>query len=156
MRYKDRMTYRKIGENIGTNSEGARQIIVKALRILREPQNYYKLTAVPKIEVVRLRKQYEELSREHEELKQSFSELFGKLEREKADKRLQIPLDSPLDVLGMAVRSQNALIARGILTVGELVKCSVSDLKGFRHLGKKSLEDIVDALALHGFELKAE
>ncbi|CAK7087486.1 MAG: DNA-directed RNA polymerase subunit alpha [Enterocloster aldenensis] len=156
MRYEQGMTYREIGEVIGTKSEGVRQIIVKALRILREPQNYFRLSAVPEIEVVRQRKEYKELARQHEELQQRFSKLFGKLEQENAKKRLQIPLDSPLDTLGISIRSQNALIARGILTVGELLNCSIADLKGFRHLGTTSLTNIVDALAKHGFELKAK
>lgn len=156
LRYEQEMTYREVGEAIGANPEGTRQIIVKALRILREPKNFYRLSAVPEIEVVRQRKEINELTRQNEELKQRISELFGQMEREKAEKRLQVPLDSPLDALGLSTRSQNALIAKGIVTVGDLINCSIADLKQLGRLGKTSLENIIAALAEHGFELKKD
>jgi DNA-directed RNA polymerase alpha subunit len=67
----------------------------------------------------------------------------------------QMPLDSPIEVLDLSVRSHNRLIAHGILTVGQLINCPISELKQIKGLGKKCLSEIRSALSKYGFELTA-
>ncbi len=152
-RYEQGMTYREIGDLLGVGQERVHQILVKALQVLREPCNYLRLNAVPQIEVVKLRNEPRTLTEQHEDLKQQVADLFGDLERRKAEKRLCLPRESPLDKLGLSVRSYNALIAAGISTVGELIVCPVSKLKKTRHLGATSVEDIRACLERFDYEL---
>lgn len=48
-----------------------------------------------------------------------------------------ITCDSSLEILGLSVRSFNALNTIGIKTVGQLIAIPVNDLYGIRNFGKK-------------------
>lgn len=45
----------------------------------------------------------------------------------------------PLDIAGLSVRSQNALLRAGYRTVGDLMDCSEEQLGSIRNLGKNRL-----------------
>lgn len=49
----------------------------------------------------------------------------------------------PLDIAGLSVRSQNALLRAGYRTVGDLMDCSEEQLGTIRNLGKKSVDEIL-------------
>jgi DNA-directed RNA polymerase subunit alpha len=67
------------------------------------------------------------------------------------------PLDTvflkPVDELDLTVRSLNALKAEQIEFIGDLVQRTEADLLRTPNLGKKSLVEIKDALALHALSL---
>jgi DNA-directed RNA polymerase subunit alpha len=57
----------------------------------------------------------------------------------------------PVDALGLGARSFNSLDRAGIKYLGELVLMSENELKEIKNLGKKSLDEIQEVLAEHGF-----
>lgn len=57
--------------------------------------------------------------------------------------------------LKLDVRTLNCLRAEGIKTIGELCGKHTYELKKVHNLGKKSLKNIIDALAEHGLKLKS-
>jgi DNA-directed RNA polymerase subunit alpha len=67
------------------------------------------------------------------------------------------PLDTvflkPVDALDLTVRSLNALKAEQIEFIGDLVQRTEADLLRTPNLGKKSLVEIKDALAVHALSL---
>jgi DNA-directed RNA polymerase alpha subunit len=58
--------------------------------------------------------------------------------------------------LELTVRSENALKADGINTIGELCNKRIYELKRLPNLGDVSIRDIVQTLAVHGLSLKGE
>ena len=54
----------------------------------------------------------------------------------------------PIDLIGLSVRSQHALIQAGYHTVGDLMNLNESDILSIRNLGKKSLEEILQKIPL--------
>jgi len=61
-----------------------------------------------------------------------------------------------VDALGLSARSFNSLDRAGIKYLGELVLMSANELKNIKNLGKKSLDEIQECLAEHGFGKDAE
>ena len=156
MRFARKMTYPAIGDEVGSSPERVRQIIGSSIRILREPQYFSQLNAVPECSIHQLQKAAQELSHHNEDLKSQITLLCGNNNTEVIEKRSEVPLDSRVDSLGISVRSINCLIAHGIETVGDLIACKESTLKGFKKLGKVSIADIKTALANYGYTLKPE
>lgn len=156
MRYKQGMTYKAIGNILGVGVERIRQMIVHSLRRLREPRCLRQLVAVPESAVVQLRNEIQKLTNQQEDLKKEIERLFGELEARKIKKRMQLPLSTPVDELGITTRSRNALILGGIKTVGALVELKESDLLSYRNLGQSCLADIKEALEKYDYELKPE
>jgi DNA-directed RNA polymerase subunit alpha len=62
----------------------------------------------------------------------------------------------PVDALGLSARSFNSLDRAGIKYLGELVLMSENELKDIKNLGKKSLDEIHEVLAEHGFGAEFE
>ena len=63
-------------------------------------------------------------------------------------------LDMTIEELDLSVRAFNCLKRAGINTVGELVEKSVEDMMKVRNLGKKSLEEVGQKLAILGLSLR--
>ena len=59
----------------------------------------------------------------------------------------------PITELDLTVRSNNCLIAEGIETIGDLIQWTEVGLLKTPNLGKRSLREINDALALKGLKL---
>lgn len=156
MRYKQGLTYKAIGNILGVSSERIRQMIVHSLRRLREPKCLRQLVAIPESTVEQLRNEIQKLTNQQEDLKKEIERLFGELEARKIKKRMQMPLSTPVDELGITTRSRNALILGGIKTVGALVELKESDLLSYRNLGESCLTDIKEALGKYDYELKPE
>ena len=75
--------------------------------------------------------------------------------KKSAEKPSENPLlQRPVYDLEMTARSQNSLRADDIETIGDLIKFKGYELLKIPNLGKKSLTQIKDALALHNLKLK--
>jgi len=57
----------------------------------------------------------------------------------------------PVDALGLSARSFNSLDRAGIKYLGELVLMGDTELKAIKNLGKKSMDELQEVLAEHGF-----
>ncbi len=57
----------------------------------------------------------------------------------------------PVDTLGLSARSFNSLDRAGIKYLGELILMDESELKSIKNLGKKSLDEIQEVMAEHGY-----
>jgi len=57
----------------------------------------------------------------------------------------------PVDALGLSARSFNSLDRAGIKYLGELVLMGEAELKAIKNLGKKSMDEIQEVLAEHGY-----
>ena len=66
----------------------------------------------------------------------------------------QILEDDSLDVLNLSARSYNWLKRGGIHTISQLSALTIADLKQFRNLGKRSLDEVVQACARIGIILQ--
>jgi len=62
----------------------------------------------------------------------------------------------PIETLGLSARSSNSLDRAGIKYLGELVLMSENEIKEIKNLGKKSLDEIQEVLASHGFDAEFE
>ena len=62
-------------------------------------------------------------------------------------------LDMSIDELDLSVRSYNCLKRAGINTVEELIQRSEADMMKVRNLGRKSLDEVVQKLAMLGLKL---
>lgn len=156
MRYEQGLTYKAIGAEFGIKQERVRQIVAHARRKLREPRYFNRLWAVPVREVFRCQAEIHALTKQVEQLNEQIALFSKEVEAGKAEKRLQMPLDSPIDALDLSMRSRNRLIAAGIGTVGDLIDRSESDLENIRSLGKVCMVNIKAALARYDYELKPE
>lgn len=65
-------------------------------------------------------------------------------------------LDMTIDELELSVRSYNCLKRAGINTVGELCNKTPDDMMKVRNLGRKSLEEVINKLAMMGLSLASE
>ena len=62
-------------------------------------------------------------------------------------------LSETIESLELTIRSNNCLKGNGINNISQLIMCTSSDLLSFEHLGRKSLTEIKDVLALKGLRL---
>jgi len=62
----------------------------------------------------------------------------------------------PIEELELGVRSYNCLKRVGIETIGDLVSKSENELSAIPNFGRKSIEEVKDALAAHGLLLRGE
>lgn len=81
------------------------------------------------------------------------SENEGQVVTSPSSGKLDAVFLKPVDDLDLTVRSLNALKAEQVLYVGDLVQRTESDLLRTPNLGKKSLVEIKDALAVHALSL---
>ncbi len=70
------------------------------------------------------------------------------------DEQITGPLAADVRILGLSVRSRNALRGGGIKTVGDLVQCSPRALCRFRNCGKACLTEVVRSLGEIGLHLR--
>lgn len=75
---------------------------------------------------------------------------------EKAKAPFKSILRRPIDDLELTVRAANCLKAEKIYYIGDLVQCSEKELLTTPNLGRKSLTEIKDVLAIHELELNMQ
>lgn len=66
---------------------------------------------------------------------------------------LQKSFDTPIEQCDLSVRATNCLLGGNILTLRDLLTKTAADLYRLDNFGKKSLVEVEDFLALHGFSL---
>ena len=64
--------------------------------------------------------------------------------------------DMAIEELDLSVRSYNCLKRAGINTVAELVERDEEEMMKVRNLGRKSLEEVINKLAMMGLSLASE
>ncbi len=77
-------------------------------------------------------------------------EIMVEKEEDKQEKALEMTIEE----LDLSVRSYNCLKRAGINTVHELTQRTAEDMMKVRNLGKKSLEEVQQKLALLNLKLK--
>ena len=75
---------------------------------------------------------------------------------EKDDKGKEKVLEMTIEELDLSVRSFNCLKRAGINTVEDLISKSEDDMMKVRNLGRKSLEEVINKLAMMGLHLADE
>ena len=75
---------------------------------------------------------------------------------EKEDNEKEKVLEMSIDELELSVRSYNCLKRAGINTVEELTNKTSEDMMKVRNLGRKSLEEVINKLAMMGLHLADE
>lgn len=63
------------------------------------------------------------------------------------------PMDSSIDVLGLTTRTRNCLVEENLLTVGDVLREGRVPLLKIANFGRKSLNELVDALKTVGITL---
>jgi DNA-directed RNA polymerase subunit alpha len=61
-----------------------------------------------------------------------------------------------IEVLNLSMRTTNALKRANITTIGQILSLSNNDLLHLRNFGTKSLDELRDALAAHGYAVDSE
>ena len=75
---------------------------------------------------------------------------------EKAETQHDKVLEMTIEELDLSVRSFNCLKRAGINTVEDLINTSEDDMMKVRNLGKKSLEEVINKLAMMGLSLASD
>lgn len=134
-RYKDGLTFEGIGKHECVTRERIRQIHVKALRKLRNPQrlNYLKYGVSGVI------------ARKTESAREAALASLPKPDK---------PENIPLEELELSVRSYNCLKRAGMNTLREVSEMTFYELCNVRNLGKKSVDEICAVLTNYGIRLK--
>ena len=74
----------------------------------------------------------------------------------KDDNGKEKALEMTIEELDLSVRSFNCLKRAGINTVEDLISKSEDDMMKVRNLGRKSLEEVINKLAMMGLSLASE
>ena len=137
-RYCDKMTLKAIGEIQEVGGERIRQIEAKALHKLRHPSRMKIYKAVPVAELVEAQASYRRLNREHELLAKAVAALTAN----PAGQDTIVPPSgaivtrlTPLDELGLSVRTYNCLRRAGVDTLEEVADMTEAELLQIRNLG---------------------
>ncbi len=165
--YQQHCTYESAGQTIGVSRERVRQIISRAHRLLRHPKNLSLYKSVPSVRLNEANAELQETKQELDIVKQKLdeaqSELAALLEKTEVNNlrtfnkfsNMSIDLSAEIKTLEsvLSVRAYNALVRKGIRTVGELTLMTVSDLGLIRNIGKKTVEEICACLECYGIVL---
>ena len=146
MRYKERKTFKEIGESLNRSYETVRINHNKALRKLRHPFRYKKMIGVSEFDFNDAEKTNRMLKKEINELKKKSE---PKSEPELVD---EVPID--IEELNLSIRTFNCLKRSNINTIDDLVNMTHEDMYKIRNLGKRSYDEIISKLAEFGITLK--
>lgn len=141
-RYRDGLTLKETGENLGVTHERIRQIELKALRKLRHKSRLNNLVYVQ----VKA-SDYNALLNEVRKLRADVSRLIIEMDTD-SDFIIKKNKQVPIEDLNLSIRPYNCLIRAGIHTIGDIL---THDLLRVRNLGRKSLSEIVNAVESYGF-----
>lgn len=160
-RFKHYLTLEEIANDMNISKERVRMIEQKALRKLRHPSRWTKITCGINFEndIIELQ---ERVNAKEKELSSKLHLLRAKIEKIDAvlkefgfDLKLTTPEDeSPIDVLGLSVRSYNCLKRSGVNTIKELTLMTENELRNVRNLGPRCTEEVIVALEKFGYSLK--
>jgi hypothetical protein len=156
-RFQRKLTLEQCGKEYGITRERIRQIEAKAIRKLRHPTRTNLMKAVPLTELQAECTEYYKLQNEYEWLKKAFESLTAR----KAEPGVIMPmveyatlLETPLEAMGLSVRSYNCLRRAGKNTLGDIVEMYEHELVKVRNLGRKSFCEVIAKLKEYGLGLK--
>jgi len=66
----------------------------------------------------------------------------------------KLPEETSIDVLALSPRTRNCLINEDCRTIGNVIKFTKNELLCFPNFGRKSLNEIEEQLADHGYRLR--
>lgn len=173
LRYEQGMTYAETGKQFNVTRERIRQIEAKAMRKIcgDKISRYllYGLDYVSKIDELRNHQFESKRKTEMEKLKAHFEELSRQADEKEAtdflnevteyvkknfwDKAIG---DISIDAMELSVRTRNCLARGGILTLTQLRQKTVKDLMRIRHMGLKSVEEVVAKAKEYNVDIKKE
>ena len=159
MRFVFKATLQECGQAYAVSRERIRQIEAKAIRKLRHPARSNMFKAVPIAALIVETSKYHQLLYEHEVLQEAFD--WYKANSTDANTTAEsvatsMPQTALLEELELSVRSYNCLRRAGKRTIQDIIKMSSPDLLKVRNLGRKSAQEIISVLAMHGFLIKHE
>ena len=142
-RFKDGKTLDECGKMFGIQRERVRQIEGQALSALREPvpQRYLKCGVRGIIE--------QEITSAYNNGRESMADsLKSEIEQynERIDRANILAAGINLDTIGLSVRAYNSLSRKGCKTVYDVLSMNPTEFWKTRNLGKKTGEEIIDAL----------
>ena len=76
--------------------------------------------------------------------------------RQKAEAQRDKVMEMTIDDMDLSVRSYNCLKRANINTVEDLISKTEEDMMKVRNLGRKSLEEVINKLAMMGLSLASE
>lgn len=143
MRYGRNMTYPQIAEEAFLSVERVRQLVIKSLKKMggyREMLQYG-LKGWHRNEIRRLEEQYAEKKSGEPEtvcISETYAQMIG------------------LEELSLSARAYNGLRRAGIHTLAELTQCTAEKLTMIRHLGEKTVAEIISRVHFYGLKLADE
>lgn len=166
--YKDESTLEKVGKSEGVTRERIRQVLAKSLRKLRHPSRLKYIQRGYKIISGELEQQisdrYSDALKHYES---AYIEKIAELQKKIADadkildrtntKEAEDFIDSimiPIEDMDMSTRSYHCLSRAGVKNIGQVCGMTYDELCHVRNLGRKSVDEIISKLNMHGFKLK--
>lgn len=142
---------KELSKKYDITEERIRQILSKAERRIA----YIFMDIFRDIEELSaLRDYYNSIKNEYQELKSEMekAETVSKIKLKQQMAKFPALILSP-DEMNLSVRTSNCLKQIEIKTVSDLISYSSKDLLKYRGFGKKSLNEIINFLTIHGLEL---
>ena len=166
--YRDGLTLKEAGEELGKSGERVRQLKEKALRMLRNQHRtaYMLLIGESGEEVYISRMRAEELREKAEndytcrmmrkEIERLDRLIYAKNKILK-DEKERIPIEewSTLGI-NLSVRAFNALKKANVQTFGQLLAMTYGDIKRIRNMGQKTADEVAEEVGRAGFKLAEE
>ena len=141
MRYKSGMTYAAISEENEISKTRTQQILFKAVHKLR---HFSKLKYI-RMGMHNLVEHFKETERALCEFRCRDKEQLETPNYYKAD----------IAVLDLTVRTYNVLRRAGVFTIGDILEAAPETIVNMRALGRKSTEELINALDDNGFKAKS-
>lgn len=135
-------TLEEVSKHVGVNREWTRQIESKALRKLRNPKRLRMLLPNYNLRMQAINEHYRLIGLEKQLQEEEFKTLNT------------TALNIHISELNLSKRSYNALYRRGIDTVDDLTKYTITELMRIQNFGEVSMKELLGKLKELGVELK--
>lgn len=146
LRYKERWTRAKIGEEFCLSDSRAAQLEHRALRKLRHPGRFYILrSGLIGWKNQQCEAEYKRGLEEGKEL--GYRKCLDDLKKGKTTEGFNVDiLSKSFDELNISMRSKNAMIAKGYRTVGDIIHLYEDEILHIRNFGQKSICEVACVL----------
>lgn len=156
LRFENRLSLDQVAKEFGVTRERIRQIQAKAIRKLYAPRwNVQYRFICPEVHM-QLAEDYARLKTAYDELATAYDKKFGReIDDEPYSKKMSAVIEeTKIDELELSVRAYNQLKRADINTLADLDGMSIDDLMGIRHLGRRSVEEIIEKAKPYGIEFR--